>query len=129
MTAGSMVDAAIALATAGWAVFPCREQDTPGAKSPYTEHGFKDAPRETAQILAWWCRWPCALIGAPLPDSLLVLDVDPRNGGDMAALTNALGPLPATLTAWSGRGDGGRHLYYMRPDGAVTSRLLPPELT
>jgi len=126
MTAESMADAALELAAAGWAVFPCREQDTPRAKKPYTEHGFKDATRENTQIVTWWARWPRALIGAAVPDSLLVLDIDPRNGGSVEALTDALGTLPATLTAWSGRGDGGRHLYYMRPGGALSSRLLPP---
>jgi len=120
-----MVDAAIALATAGWAVFPCREQDTPRAKSPYTEHGFKDATREGTQIVAWWRRWPSALIGAPVPDSMLVLDIDPRHGGTLIALEAVVGLLPATLTVWSGRGDGGRHLYFRRPPGHLTSTVLP----
>jgi len=76
MTAESMADAALELAAAGWAVFPCREQDTPRAKKPYTEHGFKDATRENTQIVTWWARWPRALIGAAVPDSLLVLDIE-----------------------------------------------------
>jgi hypothetical protein len=56
-----------------------------------------------------------------VPASLLVIDVDPRNGGDMAAL----GDLPPTLTCWSGREDGGRHLYFLRPVGPLTSTGLP----
>jgi Bifunctional DNA primase/polymerase, N-terminal len=29
------------------------------------------------------------------------------------------------LTVWSGRNDGGRHLYYQRPAGTLTSTRLP----
>jgi Bifunctional DNA primase/polymerase, N-terminal len=29
------------------------------------------------------------------------------------------------LTAWSGRNDGGRHLYFLRPPGPLTSTRLP----
>lgn len=36
-----------------------------------------------------------------------------------------VGDLPLTLTAWSGRNDGGRHLYYQRPAGTLTSTRLP----
>jgi hypothetical protein len=43
------------------------------------------------------------MIGARVPDSLLVIDIDPRNGGSLEALTNQVGALPETLTAWSGR--------------------------
>ena len=51
---------------------------------------------------------------------LLVLDVDPRNGGSL----DALGPLPETLTCWSGRGDGGVHRYFLRPAGQLSSTRL-----
>jgi hypothetical protein len=76
-------------------------------------------------IVAWWQHWPLAMIGAPVPDSLVVLDIDPRNGGSYEALTDVLGPLPETLTAWSGRNDGGRHLYFARPPGVLSSSRLP----
>jgi hypothetical protein len=125
MTADSLVDAAVELATRGWAVFPCLEQDTARAKAPYTKHGFKDATRDGAQITAWWRRWPSALIGAPVPASLLVLDIDPRHCGSLDVLEAVVGLLPVTLTVWSGRGDGGRHLYFRRPLGRLTSTALP----
>ena len=32
-------------------------------KSPYTEHGFKDASTDLDQIREWWTRWPDAGIG------------------------------------------------------------------
>ncbi|MDA1267303.1 MAG: bifunctional DNA primase/polymerase, partial [Planctomycetota bacterium] len=54
------------------------------------------------------------------------LDIDPRNGEIVEALEElAGGPLPQTLTAWSGRGDGGRHFYFLRPVGPFASTRLP----
>jgi hypothetical protein len=117
-----MLEQALALTARGWAVFPCIECGPEVKwKSPYTEHGHLDASTDPRQIRAWWARWPAAMIGAPVPPTLLVLDLDPRNGGQL----DDLPPLPATLTAWSGRGDGGRHFYFLRPPGAFTSTRLP----
>jgi hypothetical protein len=39
--------------------------------------------------------------------------------------TDLVGDLPDTLTAWSGRNDGGSHLYFLRPPGPLTSTRLP----
>ena len=36
------------------------------------------------------------------------------------------GPLPETLTTISGRGDGGRHLFYRRPPGKLSAKRLGP---
>jgi hypothetical protein len=69
------------------------------------------------QIKLWWTKWPNAMIGAAVPESLLVIDIDPRNGGSLQALTDLVGALPETLTAWSGRNDCGHHLYFLRPQG------------
>jgi hypothetical protein len=107
-----------------WEVFPCKPHD-PGGKAPLTRNGHLDATMDPDQIKAWWIRWPNAMIGARVPESLLVIDVDPRNGGSLAELESLTGPLPATLTAWSGRDDGGRHLYFRRPAGPLTSTKLP----
>ena len=120
----TMQAAALDLARAGWSVFPCFEHGA-RAKSPRTEHGHLDATRDEAQIRAWWDRWPQAMIGAPVPDTMLVIDIDPRNGGSIDALEALVGPLPDTLTAWSGRGDGGRHFYFLRPWGEFSSVHLP----
>ncbi len=117
---------ALDLAALGWQVFPCRPTG-PKAKAPLTERGHLEATTDPGQIRAWWSRWPDAMIGAPVPAALIVLDVDPRHGGDvgLAQLEADHGVLPATLTTISGRGDGGRHLYFRRPAGAVTSTRLP----
>lgn len=120
----AMGTAALQLAARGWAVFPCREFG-PNAKAPYTTNGHLDATVDREQVLAWWREWPDAMIGAPVPSTFLVIDIDPRNGGSVDALEARVGPLPDTLTAWSGRGDGGRHFYYLRPGGAFVSTGLP----
>lgn len=111
-----MIDHALDYAARGWKVFPLV------GKVPRTKRGHLDATGDPEQIRAWWTRWPDANIGAPVPHKVIVLDVDPRNDGDIAALGN----IPLTSTCWSGRGDGGRHLYFQRPDtGLYTSTRLP----
>jgi hypothetical protein len=105
-------------------VIPCKWRGE-NAKAPLTSNGHLDASRDPDQITAWWTRWPSAMIGAPVPESLLVVDIDPRDGGSLAELESLTGPLPASLTTWSGRNDGGRHLYYLRPVGLLTSSRLP----
>ena len=121
--APELIDAALELAAA-WEVFPCRPSG-PQAKSPLTLHGHHDATMDPDVIKAWWLRWRDAMISAAVPDSLLVVDIDPRNGGDLEKLVALVGDLPPTLTVWSGRNDGGRHLYYQRPTGTLTSTRLP----
>lgn len=119
-----MLEAALDLASKGWSVFPCWWSGE-RAKAPMTKTGFKAATTDPEQIRYWWERAPQALIGGSLPKHLLVLDVDPHNGGSLDELEQHLGPLPPTLTVWSGRGDGGRHLYFHRPPGELTSTALP----
>ena len=120
----SMLDAVVELAGNGWRVHPCAPSG-PRAKAPLLAHGHLEASSDPETIISWWTRWPTAMIGAPVPDSLVVLDIDPRNGGSFDALEDVFGPLPTTLTCWSGRGDGGRHLYYRRPAGELVSTRLP----
>jgi hypothetical protein len=119
-----LIDAALELAAAAWEVFPCWPTG-PQAKSPLTLHGHHDATMDPDVITAMWLRWPDAMIGARVPDSLLVIDIDPRNGGSIEALEEFTGPLPATLMVWSGRNDGGRHLYFQRPASPLSSTRLP----
>lgn len=104
-----MLRAALELAENGWAVLPL------DGKKPITPHGHLDATTDPRTIQSWWetGNWN---IGSPVPDNLLVLDLDPRNGGTLEALEQRAGvELPPTLEVVSGRRDGGRHLYYLRP--------------
>lgn len=104
-----MLQEALALAEAGWAVIPLK------GKQPVTPHGHLDATTDERTIRRWW-ETGNLNIGSPVPENLLVIDVDPRNGGSLTELEQRAGvSLPRTLEVESGRRDGGRHLYYFRP--------------
>jgi len=119
MTAGQAD--ALELARRGWAVLPLN------GKVPITAHGVKDASSDPDRVVGWWPGGARHNIGARVPAHLVVLDIDPQNGGSLDALVDiAGGALPQTLTVHSGRGTGGRHLYFQRPPGRLTSRRLPP---
>jgi hypothetical protein len=105
---------ALTYVDAGFAMFPCRPD-----KTPYTKHGYLDATTDPGQIRAWWQRWPDALIGLPVPDGYVVIDVDGPKG--WASLRAGDYTLPATLTAITGRGDRYRHLWYRLPAGVTVS--------
>jgi hypothetical protein len=96
-------------------VFPCE----PGGKAPLTYNGFWDATTDARRIRAWWGRWPDANVGVPTGrrSGLLVLDVDPRDGGaeGLAELEVAGGPLPETAKARTG--GGGTHVFFAYPVG------------
>lgn len=114
------LDDALRLARAGWAVIPLN------GKVPRTPHGVKDASTDPRQLLTWW-RSGNHNIGARVPDDLIVLDVDPQNGGSLAELeARADCALPPTLTVHSGRATGGQHRYHLHPGGPVSSTRLPP---
>jgi hypothetical protein len=108
----------------GMKVLPCKPSGEQN-KAPLIRNGFKAASADTGQIRSWWQQWPNALIGVAIPDHYIVLDIDPRNGASIEALEAVTGPLPETLTSWSGRGDGGRHLWFHKPAQEISSRQLP----
>lgn len=123
-----LLTAALTYAARGWAVVPLH---TPGAegcscsqggctsagKHPRTPHGLHDASRQPDQLWRWWHRWPDANLGIRTgrESGLIVLDVDPRHGGEdsLAILEATYSPLPETLTAHSG--GGGQHRYFRHP--------------
>ena len=85
--------------------FTCRSI----AKHPSTWKGVKDATTDPAQIAKWWRNQPDANIGIATGQGLVVVDIDPKNGGSLEAL-NALVPLPPTALLRTG--GGGLHLYF-----------------
>jgi hypothetical protein len=90
-------------------------------------HGVYDATQDVAIVTEWWSGpYQGCNIGARIPESMLMIDIDPRHGGDQswAALTAQYGPFPDCLMTNSGRGDGGRHLYVRRPPGGLTVQSL-----
>jgi hypothetical protein len=99
---------------------------SPG-KHPRIKAWQTAATTNADEIRAWWKRWPDANIGIATGSGIVVLDIDPRNGGleSLNALESANAPLPPTLTARTGRGDGGKHLFF-RSSEHVPNRELAP---
>jgi hypothetical protein len=136
--------AAAAYAEAGYEVFPLRGKLPWGnclecePRSPRYRphqaadcthelcHGLYAATSDPDRVARWWDRWPQANIGARVPASLLVLDVDPRHGGPrrLGQLEHEHGPLPPTLVSVSGRGDGGHHRWFLHPGGQLSAARL-----
>lgn len=106
----------------GWSVLPLRPRD----KRPLIlwEHLSSERPSE-ADVDAWFRRWPDANIGIVTGEisNLVVLDVDPKHGGDAAIdrLEHRFKPLPATVEAITG--GGGRHVYFAHPGGLTRNRV------
>lgn len=114
---------AVELALRGWQVFPLRGK-IPAIRGG---RGVLDATNDVVTVTKWWGHdYTGCNIGARVPESMFVLDIDPRNGGadSLAALEAEHGALPETLTVVTGRGDGGRHMYFRRPAGKLSSRRL-----
>lgn len=111
---GSM-ESALEYIKLGWAVFPV------AGKLPTTAHGFKDASLNEAQIREWWTQRPDAGVAIATGNGLVVIDVDPRNGGD-DGLETLLGEnkLPETVTVLTG--GGGQHFYFEAPRIPIRSR-------
>lgn len=111
----NLLDSALRYAAAGYPVFPVQ------GKRPLAEHGFKDASRETETIRSWWTKWPDAGIGVPTGggSGLVVLDVDPRNGGakSLKELEEKFGKLPPCPRVKTG--GGGWHHWFSHPGGTV----------
>lgn len=132
------LEAALAYARRGWRVLPLhgvtdrgactclwRDCTSPG-KHPRTAHGVKDATTDEAQIRKWWETWPDANIGIACgrESGIVVLDIDPRNGGakSLQRPREEHGELPSTATCETG--GGGTHYYFKYPAGGVRKTVL-----
>lgn len=113
------VRAALRLAAAGWRVLPLN------GKKPFLTDWMNLATTNKATIREWWAEqdWN---VGAVIPDNHVVIDIDPHNGGSLAALEDlAKVRMPPTLSIYSGRGDGSVHLHYLRPFPKTTKVRMP----
>jgi Bifunctional DNA primase/polymerase, N-terminal/AAA domain/Primase C terminal 1 (PriCT-1) len=110
--ASPTLSAALDYARRGWPVFPVK------GKIPRIDHGFRAATRDEAQIREWWARWPASGIGISTGagSGVVVLDIDPRNGGEtsLEELEKAVGPVPKK-TVQAVTGGGGLHIYFASP--------------
>lgn len=110
-----MVDfkaAALRYVAIGWPVFPLAAQSKVPAIGGGS--GVKEATTDVAKIEQWAQRYPRANIGLACgaPSGFVVIDIDPRNGGNsalaaLAAKGRSFPPCPAART-----GGGGVHLFF-----------------
>lgn len=121
MSSRTPLEYALAYAAIGWRVFPIER----GMKRPIgrlTPRGHLEATTDEATIRAWWGAVPDAGIGVAVAASgLVVLDVDPRNGGhfDLERIEAERGALLTDVQAFTG--GGGLHLVFLAPSD--TGRL------
>ncbi len=140
-------EAAIAYAKRGWFVLPLHSivEEAPGrtrctcprrrceheGKHPFgrlAPHGYRNASARPETVRFWWGCYPWLNLGVVTGSSgLVVIDVDPRNGGDasLKALVRTHDP-PETLTAHTG--GGGLHLYLSDPQRLAKTCELAPGL-
>jgi hypothetical protein len=132
----AMLDATLEYAHQGWHVFPvhgirdgqctCGVADCRDAgKHPRIKGWPTAATTDPNQIMQWWRQWPDANIGAACgPSGILVLDTDPRNGGDSSysKLVELHGEIVAPTAATGG---GGKHRFFSKPQGSnITAKSL-----
>jgi Protein of unknown function (DUF3631)/Bifunctional DNA primase/polymerase, N-terminal/Primase C terminal 1 (PriCT-1) len=124
--------AALALAVAGFSVFPVyevvdnrcacgRRACQSAGKHPRTKNGHHSGTRDPEQLRMWCRSWPRTNLAVRTGGGLLVLDIDPRNGGErsLKALIEAHGPLPETPTVSTG--GGGIH-YLFEVEGTISGK-------
>jgi hypothetical protein len=120
--------AALAYLARAWSVIPIQ----PRGKRPLVSwEEFQQRVPDASEVRGWFARWPdagVAIVTGALSE-LVVLDVDPRHGGErsLAELEREHGSLPRSLEAATG--GGGRHVYFRHPGGVVRNRVgLAPGL-
>jgi hypothetical protein len=97
-----MLEHALAYARAGLPVIPLGVR----GKVPACSRGKDDATTDPDVITAWWQENARYNIGVRPPSGVIVLDIDPRNGGTV----EQLGAIPET---WCARTGGkGLHLWF-----------------
>jgi hypothetical protein len=99
----------------GFAVFPL----APRSKRPIVATGFKAASLDSATIDRWWSRGPKSNVGIATgaTSGIVVLDMDPRNGGEESHydLRSRYGRWSDTPIAHTG--GGGTHEFFQPPRG------------
>ena len=125
-------NAACEYADRGWHVVPINPHGSTSAKlakaplGRLVPNGLSQATDDLATVFRWWRAEPRANVGiVAKPSGLLILDVDPRDGGDesLHELERALGPLPETVRAETG--GGGEHYLCQHPGGDLRGKAAP----
>jgi hypothetical protein len=118
----SILAAARACLARGWSIIPIEARGKRPAVAWLEFQHRQPTPEELAQ---WFGGRRDANLGivTGAVSGLVVLDVDPRHGGEasLASLEAEHGPLPRTIEAATG--GGGRHLYFAHPGGTMPNRV------
>jgi len=114
----ALLEAALDYARTGWRVFPVGRD-----KKPLTPHGFKDASADEELVREWWRLHPTANVALDIPEGLVILDFDPRNG---APEPWDVLPSSATATMRVDTAGGGQHFYFRVP---AESQLIAKWMT
>ncbi len=143
-----LLEYAISYASRGWRVLPVFPVDDYGVctcakrsrcasagKHPLNRNGSTGATTDLDTIRDWWNKHPTANIGVATgrASNLVVLDVDPRNGG-LETIYKVAPDLVAQMQDKSvdspvcDTGGGGFHVFYRYPGFEASSRVLGPGL-
>jgi hypothetical protein len=102
------------------------------AKHPYGKlapNGLLSATTESGIIKHWFgVAAPQANLGV-VTDKLVVVDVDPRHGGDdsLRLVEREHGEMPPTWRVLTG--GGGEHIIFARPNGAEIANVVAEQMT
>jgi hypothetical protein len=115
------LNAALAHASAGYAVFPCDLDKKPRVK------WSNESTTDTASIRRWWMRWPESLVGLDLAKSnMLVVDCDRHGGPDGVEAWEVMCIAHSYDTSRNyvvNTPSGGRHLYFHQdPENVLGNR-------
>lgn len=118
----SIKQAALIYRKRHWSVIPMQAH---GKRPAIRWLEFQHRHAAESEIEDWYTRWPDGNVGivTGVISGLIVLDIDPKHGGDasFAELIQQHGPLPHTIEAITG--GGGRHLYFAHPGGRVRNKV------
>lgn len=119
----ALLEGALAAARRGIPVLPLDGKVPVGWLVP---NGVKDATVDEDQIRCWWLDGSKFNVGGAVPRGVVVLDVDPRNGGDesLEELRRKYGEPVRTLRCNSGGHDRGYHLWYRWGGPRLSARGL-----
>ena len=89
------------------------------AKHPRIKAWPAEASKDKNQITRWWRRWPKSNIGilCGVETGIVVLDVDPRNGGSVSLEDLQCDHEDLPETYLTNTGGGGLHFYFKVPKG------------
>jgi hypothetical protein len=106
----------------GWSVVPLRPKDK-RPLAPWEPFQHRRAGED--EVRDWLARWPGANLGIVTGaiSGIVVIDVDPKHGGEesLARLVLEHGPLPLTIEARTG--GGGRHLYFAHLGDRIANKV------